>query len=248
MSDSENTKTVSIHPTNSEVNKNITIFIYTIFTGYILKNIYEYYTYFSKKVDNFFLGGKTKDGLSIMDKQLYKFSNFCNIISTIAFFLLFSLILLLFIYILKDSYNLNNLNKNLITTGFPIILGFYFLNTILFTMDFSNFQKKKKLNKFEQTTKKKYIITGRLYQLKTNLLYVLNPFNLTLLISIIYMIYWNNWDYPSWKKWSVYISSVIIFNVVLGLIYFFKTRNVHKFLKEMKKTKIKTTTRKMKYI
>ena len=50
MNDSENTKTVGIHPVNDKVNTNITIFICIIFIGYIFKNIYEYCNYFNIKV------------------------------------------------------------------------------------------------------------------------------------------------------------------------------------------------------
>ena len=71
---------------------------------------------------------------------------------------------------------------------------------------------------------KKGIKTKLLFNPKPNPLYILNPFNLTLLISMIYMIYWDNWGSPSWEKWSIYISSVIVFNLLLGLIYFFQTR------------------------
>ena len=232
MNDSENTKTVGIHPSNSRVNINITIFICIIYIGYILKNIYEYFNYFNK--ERFFL---IFSSIKKEEKVLNIFSNNCNIISIIAFFLLVTLTILLFIYIIKDSYNLNNLNKNLITIGFPIILGLYFLNTILFTMNYSNIEKIKNINYFKnELFKNKAVITKKIYQLtprefpkklfnpKPNPLYILNPFNLTLLISMIYMIYWDNWDSPSWEKWSIYISSVIIFNLLLGLIYFFNTR------------------------
>lgn len=253
MSDSENTKTVGIHPANSKLNINITIFICTIFTGYILKNIYEYFIYFNKNRFSFF----THKNFNIREKSFNKFSNICSLVSLVAFFLLFVLTLLLFLYIIKDSYNLNNLNKNLITIGFPIILGLYFLNTILFTMNYSNIEKITNSNKKhkhvpfnnedlkkidKEVFKNKAVISRKLYQLtprefqkkgiktkllfnpKPNPLYILNPFNLTLLISMIYMIYWDNWDSPSWEKWSIYISSVIVFNLLLGLIYFFQTR------------------------
>lgn len=223
MSNSENTKIVGIHPTNDKVNTNITIFICIIYIGYILKNIYEYSTYFNK---NRFLLIFDSD---IREKALNIFSNICSLVSLVAFFLLFTLTLLLFLYIIKDSYNLNNLNKNLIIIGFPIILGIYFLNTILFTMNYSNIEKITKSNighgPFKnEVFKNKAVISRKIYQLTPNPLYILNPFNLTLLISIIYMIYWDNWGSPSWEKWSIYISSVIVFNLLLGLIYFFQTR------------------------
>ena len=83
------------------------------------------------------------------------------------------------------------------------------------------FQKKLQL---ESRGSQKKGIKTKLFNPKPNPLYILNPFNLTLLISIIYMIYWDNWGSPSWEKWSIYISSVIIFNLLLGLIYFFQTR------------------------
>ena len=223
MNDSENTKTVGIHPVNDKVNTNITILICFIFIGYILKNIYEYSTYFNK--NRFLLIFDS----NIREKALNIFSNICSLISLVAFFLLFTLTLLLFLYIIKDSYNINNLNKNLIIIGFPIILGLYFLNTILFTMNYSNIEKITKSNiglgPFKnEVFKNKAVISRKIYQLTPNPLYILNPFNLTLLISIIYMIYWDNWGSPSWEKWSIYISSVIIFNLLLGLIYFFQTR------------------------
>ena len=225
MSDSENNKITGIHPGNDRINNILTIIICTIFTGYILKNIYEYITYFNKKTFAVYAPGYADSR-----KYFENFSKICYTTSSTAFLLLFTLILLLFLYIIKDSYYLNELNKDLITIGFPIILGIYFLNTILFTMNktkdqlsssgnnfygFTSFLTK---NFFEVPKKEKLFIP------KPNLLYVMNPLNLTILISIIYMIYWDNWDYPSWKKWSIYISSVIIFNVLLASIYFFRTR------------------------
>ena len=82
MSDSENTKTVGIHPSNSRVNRNITIFICIIFIGYILKNIYEYFIYFNKNRFSFF--SIRKD--DIREKSFNKFSNICSLVSIVAFF------------------------------------------------------------------------------------------------------------------------------------------------------------------
>lgn len=193
-----------------KINKWITGILITIFIGYFIEAIMGIVI---------FIKVGTLEEKDTKTKGVIILSTF------IAFMIILSLFIILSLYIIKDNYEINELNKKLILIGIPIILGYYLFIPIFKNLYIGSLLKNKqnKQNNFncnlgQASFKFKFSIDIGIYNIFTNF------FNLTLLISIFYSIYWNNWDISSLKKWLICIGSILGFNLVvfsisLALIY-----------------------------
>lgn len=179
---------------DEKINKWITGILITIFIGYFFEAIMG--IYFLIEMDSYHFRNELKKYLKL------------NILPTfIAFMIILSLFIILLLYIIKDNYEINELNKNLILIGIPIILGYYLFIPIFKNLYIGSLLK----NKQNSNACSKFNFSKDIgkYSIFTNF------FNLTLLISIFYSIYWNNWDITSWKKWLICIGSILGFNLLV---------------------------------